>query len=210
MFKALSTHFLQHLISQNSWACGVLQPFAGKSVQFNITPMHTDLVILENGYLAIAGETNIPDAKVTIPPSLLFRLIAKDEAAKLQIKIEGDTHFATELAKVFSNMRWDYEDDLSKLVGDIPANKIGQLGRNAAKTVQETSINLAEMLSEYWQEEKPMIAKKRHVEQFNAQVDTLGADVARFEKKLARLTQNLTKNHTLSPDPDSKAVDSAH
>ena len=160
--------------------------------------------------MAIAGETSIPDAKVTIPPSLLLRLIAKDEAAKLQIKIEGNTHFATELAKVFSNMRWDYEDDLSKLVGDIPANKIGQLGRNAAKTVQETSINLAEMFSEYWQEEKPMIAKKRHIEQFNAQVDTLRADVARFEKKLAKLTQKLTKNHILSPDSNSKAVDSTH
>lgn len=191
MLKALSTRLLQHLISQNSWASNLLQPFAGKSIQINVSFVSTSLVILENGNLAIAGETNIPDATVTIPPSLLLRLLAKDEAANRQINIEGDTHLAAELAKVLSNIRWDYEDDISNLIGDIPANKIGTFARDTANSVKETGINLAEMLSEYWQEEMPLIAKKRHVEQFNAEVDTLGSDVARFEKKLAKLTKSI-------------------
>lgn len=206
MLKALSTRLLQHLITQNSWANRILQPFAGKSVQFNVGFISASLVILENGGLAIAGETNIADATVTIPPSLLLRLIAKDEAAKMQIDIEGDTHLASELAKVFASMRWDYEDDLSKLVGDIPANKIGNFARDATNSVKETSINLAEMLSEYWQEEKPMIAKMRHIKEFNMQIDTLRADVARFEKKLTKLTQKLTQNS----DINSTATDSSN
>ena len=194
MLKAISTRILQHLITQNSWANTMLQPFAGKSVQFNISLINTTLVILENGSLAIAGETNTPDAIVTIPPSLLLRLIAKDESAKLKINIEGDTHLAAELAKVLTNMRWDYEDDLSKLIGDVPANKMGEFSRQATKTIKDTTTNLAEMLTEYWQEETPMIAKKRHVEEFNAGVDNLRADVARFEKKLQKLTQKLNSN----------------
>jgi len=189
MFKSLATHLLQHLIAQNSWANAMLQPFAGKSVQINIPPVSSSLVILEDGSLAMAGETNIADATVTIPPSLLLRLIAKDEAAKMQINISGDTHLASELAKVFTHMRWDYEDDLSKLVGDVPAYKVGQFSRQTVQSVKETSINLAEMLAEYWQEENPLIAKKRHVDAFNTQVDTLRADVERFEKRLAKLMQ---------------------
>lgn len=189
MIKQISTRLLQHLIAQNSWANELLQPFAGKSVQLNIALVNTSLVILENGSLAIAGDTNIPDATITIAPNLLLRLIAKDEAAKLQIKIDGDTHLATELAKVFSNMHWDYEDDLSKIVGDVPAYKLGELGRQTVNTMKETGINLTEMLSEYWQEEKPMIAKKRHVEQFNAEVDILRADVERLEKRLNKLAK---------------------
>jgi ubiquinone biosynthesis protein UbiJ len=203
MFKRISTRLLQHLIAQNSWADAMLQPFASKSVQFNVGFITSSLVILENGNLAIAGETNIPDATVTIPPSLILRLFAKDEAAKRQIIIEGDTHLAAELAKVFANMRWDYEDDLSNLIGDIPANKIGNFGRQTANTLKETSVNIAEMLSEYWQEEMPMIAKKRHVEQFNSEVDTLRADVERVEKKLAKLTQKITTKS----DPNGNAVD---
>lgn len=201
MLKGLSTRLLQHLLAQNAWASPLLQPFAGKSVQLNIALLNTSLIILENGSLAIAGETNIPDAVITISPSLLLRLIAKDESAKLQIKIDGDTHLATELAKVFSHMRWDYEDDLSKLVGDVPANKIGEFSRHAVTTVKETTVNLVGMLSEYWQEEKPMLAKKRHVEQFNAEVDTLRADVERLEKRLNKLTKLNTANPS---NPDNR------
>ena len=191
MLKALTTRLLQHLISQNSWASSLLQPFAGKSVRINVSFISTSLVILENGNLATAGETNLPDATLTISPSLVLRLLAKDEAANRQINIEGDTQLVAELAKVLSNMRWDYEDDLSNLIGDVPANKIGTFARGAVSSVKETGKNLTDMLSEYWQEEMPLIAKKRHVEQFNAEVDTLGADVARFEKKLAKLTKSI-------------------
>ena len=199
MLKALSTSFLQHLLTQNSWANAILQPYAGKAVQFDIASIKANIIILEDGGLAIAGETNIADATICISASLLLRLIAQDEAAKMQIVISGDTHLATEFAKVLSNMRWDYEDDLSKLVGDVSALKISQFGREAATGIKRNSIQLAEMLSEYWQEEKPMIAKKRHVEKFNAEVDTLRADVARFEKRLTKLTQQqLSPQHQTS------------
>jgi ubiquinone biosynthesis accessory factor UbiJ len=37
------------------------------------------------------------------------------------------------------------------------------------------------------------LAKKRHVEQFNTDVDTLRSDVTRFEKRLQKLAKNLTE-----------------
>jgi len=188
MFKALVTQLLQHLITQNSWANALLQPHADKVVQFDIASIKTNIVILENGSIAVAEEINAADATVSISSSLLLRLIAKDESAKMQIAVSGDTHLATELAKVLSNMVWDYEDDLSKLVGDLPAMKLSQLGRETVANMKQSSIQLAEMLSEYWQEEKPLIAKKRHVEQFNSDVDKLRSDAARLEKRLAKLS----------------------
>lgn len=198
MLKQLPTHIIQHLLAQNEWAAPMLQPFASQSVQLNFVLLKTSLVILENGSLAIAGETNVPDATITIPPSLLLRLMAKDESAKLQIKVDGDTHLATALAKVLSHVRWDYEDDLSKLTGDVSASKIGEFTRQSVSSIKDTAINLAEMLSEYWQEEKPLLAKKRHVEQFNTEVDTLRADVERMEKRLNKLAKKL--NTTPSPN----------
>ncbi len=213
MLKALSTRVLQHLITQNSWANEILQPFAGKSVQFNIGLVKTTLVILENGSLAIAGETNIADARVTIPPGLLLRLLAKDETARMQIDIEGDSHLVAEMAKVLTNLQWDYEEDLSKLVGDVPAYRIGQFTKQAGKSIKDTGVNLAEILSEYWQEENPLIAKKRHVEEFNTAVDTLRADVDRLEKRLAKLTQQYKDEDETTPldkgasDISSKTTD---
>lgn len=198
MFKQLSTHVIQHLIAQNSWAAPMLKPFASQSVLLDFVLLKTSLVVLENGSLAAAGVTNRPDATITISPGLLLRLMAKDESAKLQIKVDGDTQLATALAKVLSQIRWDYEEDLSKLAGDIPASKISAFARESARTAKDSATNLANMLSEYWQEEKPMLAKKRHVEQFNAEVDNLRADVERMEKRLEKLAK--TQSKTANPD----------
>ena len=201
MFKQLATQLLQHLLSQNTWAFTALKPFAGKSVQFCITPINASLVILESGSLALAGnvmsgEANVADATVTISPTVVLRLIARDDTAKIHINIAGDTHLVAELSHVLQNISWDYEEDLSKLTGDVTAHKLGQWGREAASGIKKQSINIAEMVSEYWQEEKPLIAKKRHVEQFNNDVDTLRADVERTEKRLEKLTAKIKASHS--------------
>lgn len=196
MLKPLATRFLQHLTNQNNWSREHLIGYAGKVIQFDVALMKTNLLILEDGSLAIAGETAVPDATIHVPPSLVLRLLAKDEAAKTQIRIDGDTHLATELSKVLHLMRWDIEEDLSHIVGDMAANKIGTTGHKIVQEIKQQGISLAEMLTEYWQEEKNVLAKKRHVEQFNAEVDTLRGDVARFEKRLEKLTRSANKNHT--------------
>ena len=89
-------------------------------------------------------------------------------------------------------MRWDIEEDLSHITGDITAFKIGELTKKAFTRMRQQSQNAGEMLSEFWQEEKPIIAKKRHVEQFNIDVDALKSDVARLEKRLQKLKQQLS------------------
>ncbi len=196
MFQVLVTRFLQHLTNQNNWSRPYLQPFAGKVIQFDFVFTKPNLLILEDGSLALAGanyenKSATPDANIHLPPSLVLRILANDEAAKMQIKIDGDTHLATEVSKVLQNMRWYVEEDLSHIVGDIAASKVGEASRKTFTEIKKQSINLAEMLSEYWQEEKNILAKKRHVEQFNVDVDTLRSDVARFEKRLAKLTKSL-------------------
>ena len=193
MLKPVATRFLQHICSQNQWSKPYLVPFAGNTVQFNFVLAKANIIILEDGSLALAGdsedETASPEASIHASPSLLLRMMAGDEAAKMQIKVEGDTHLATEFSKVLQNMRWDIEEDLSKVVGDITANKIGSTTKEIFSEAKQQTIDAAEMLSEYWQEEKNILAKKRHVEQFNADVDMLKSDVARAEKRLQKLVE---------------------
>lgn len=197
MLKTLAAQFLQHITHQNNWSRKHLVAFAGKVVQFNIAFIKTNLAILEDGSLGIATDNAVADATIHIPPSLAARLLAKDETAKMQIKVDGDTHLATELGKILQHMRWDIEEDLSKIIGDIPANKAASLSKQLLASTKKQSINLAEMLVEFWQEEKPMLAKKWRVEKFNTDVDTLRSDFARLEKRLDKLAQNLQENHII-------------
>ena len=200
MFKPLITRFLQHITTQNNWSRPYLASFSGKVVQFDFTIIKTNLAILEDGSLSIAGETAVADAVVHIAPSLALRILAKDESAKTQISIDGDTHLATELSKILQQMHWDIEEDLSHVIGDIAASKLGETSKKILHESKAKTIHLAEMLNEYWQEEKPMLAKKRHVELFNNDVDLLKSDAARFEKKLQKLTKLATKSIESSID----------
>ena len=187
MFKPLLTRLLDHLVNQNQWARNTLLPFAGKTVRFNLAPTGASLTILEDGGLAMAGETAQSDASISLTPSLALRLLAGDTSAQSQVKIEGDTELAATLAKVLRGMKWDYEEDLSRVIGDIPANKISAFAKNTAHEAKQQAVNFAEMAAEYWQEESPLIAKKRHVEDFVQKVDVLRDDVERLEKRLAKL-----------------------
>jgi ubiquinone biosynthesis protein UbiJ len=191
MLKPLMTRLLNHLVNQNDWARDQLRPFGGKTVQFTLPPLSINLTILEDGGLAAAGESAQPDAAITIPPTVALRLLADDDAASTLASVEGDTELATTLAKVLRGMSWEYEEDLSKLIGDIPAHELAEFGRKSGLELRNQSLNLVQMLVEYWQEEEPMLAKKRHVESFIQEVDTLREDSERLEKRIERLFDKL-------------------
>lgn len=191
MFKQPLTQIIQHVMSQNTWAAQELTRYSGQSVKFIMFPIQLTLSILEDGNLAIAGEGNVPQATVTIPPSVGLRLLANDESANHLVKIEGDIDLAATLSKVVRNASWDIEEDLSNVLGDVTAHQVTEWGKQAAQQVKAQSINLAEMVVEYWQEEKPIVAKKMHVEAFMSQVDQLREDVDRIEKRLEKLLKQV-------------------
>ena len=202
MLKPIATRILQHIINQNNWSREHLIPFAGKVLQFDFVLIKPSLIILEDGSLSFAGETIGADAVIHLPPSLTLRLLANDDAAKMQIKIDGDTHLATQVSNVLQKLHWDIEDDMSHLVGDIAASKISKSSHKVLQTVKKQSIDITEMVSEYWQEEIKILAKKHQVERFITDVDVLRSDTARFEKRLQKLSLSYAKN------TDTKIIES--
>ena len=125
------------------------------------------------------------DAEIKLTISSAIELMRGNKKAHIEIK--GDIDFATLISKALKDIEWDYEDDLSKLIGDIPAYQLSKLGKKIVQSTKETSFNIADTFKEYWLEEKPLIAKKRLVEQFNKEVDNLRFDVDRLEQRLKKL-----------------------
>ena len=133
--------------------------------------------------------------------------MANDEQASSGIHIDGDAELAATVAKVLRQMSWQVEEDLSHVVGDIAAHNIASGAKQFVNESKRQAKNVAEMLVEYWQEEKPVLAKKIDIETFNHAVDTLRDDVARMEKRLSQLSQQLlmqqehTENNSNSDNP---------
>ncbi len=180
---------LNHLFSQSGWALQRLGKFAGKTARFDIAPFSFAYTVISNGTLISAPADAVADATCSIPPSLLPHLLLKDEAAFSLISTSGDTALLAEIFYLSKNLRWDAAEDISRVTGDIAAERIVHLAESAHQQIGEGARNLSEALAEYWTEERPLVAKSTHINQFIQQVDVLRDDVARLEQRINRLNK---------------------
>ena len=147
------------------------------------------LTVLENGEVAPAGASAGPAATVRLGPGLMLRLAARDESAWREISITGDTDFASAIHHVVRNLRWDVEEDLSRVFGDIAAHRMAETGRAFQRWSGQAAENTARAFAEYWTEEQPLIAGARDLEEFGRAVDQLRDDTARLEKRIEQLAR---------------------
>ena len=178
---------LNHLLTQNSWALHRLAPFAGMTARFDIAPFSFAYTILEDGSLRSADDAADADALCVIAPSLLPRLVLHDEKAHNEIRSEGNAGLLTEIFFLSRNLRWDTAEDLSKITGDVAAERIVQAVQNAQRQLRGAAANFSQAAAEYLTEERPLLAKPQQVSAFMQQVDTLRDDMSRLEQRIDRL-----------------------
>lgn len=187
MFSQPGAAAINHLLSQNSWALPRLARFTGKTVQFDIAPFSIAYTILEDGTLSPADAGSNPDASCVLAPSLLPRLALKDENAYAEVRSTGDAELLKQVFYLSRNLDWDVAEDLSHVTGDIAAERIVQTLHNMHRHLSDAAMNLSHAAAEYWTEERPLLAKPRHVSTFIQQVDQLRDDVSRLELRINRI-----------------------
>jgi ubiquinone biosynthesis protein UbiJ len=179
---------LNHLLSQQSWAAERLRPFAGRGVEIRCAPFpELRLTILENGLLERASAETANALVIKLKPGALPLLLARDENGRGQIEIEGPADLAGAVDDLFRNLGWDFEEDLSKVFGDVVAHRLASGGKALAAWQREALQRLAENLAEYWVEERPMLVRPADAERFGRDAGALHDEVARLEKRIERL-----------------------
>jgi ubiquinone biosynthesis protein UbiJ len=93
----------------------------------------------------------------------------------------------TEIFFLSRNLRWDVAEDLSRVTGDVAAERIVQTVQTKQQQLRDAAVNLSQAAAEYWTEERPLLAKPQQISAFMQQVDTLRDDVARLEQRINRL-----------------------
>jgi ubiquinone biosynthesis protein UbiJ len=180
--------FVNHLLRGAAWAREELQRFAGRTARFETFPFGLSLTVLDSGEVALADADAVPAVTARLTPGLMLRLAARDETAWQDVEISGDTDFAQAIHHVARNLRWDVEEDLSRVFGDIAARRMAESGRTLNRWGAQALENTGRAFAEYWTEEQPLIAGKRDLDEFNRAVDALRDDVARLEKRIQNLT----------------------
>jgi len=176
--------FLNHLLRGASWAREALKPHAGRTARFEMAPFALSLTVREDGGVLQAPPGANPDATVRLTPGLALRLSARDETAWREVEVAGDAEFAAAVNRIARNLRWDIEEDLSRVFGDIPAHRMAEGGRGLRRWGEQALENTGRSFAEYWTEEQPLIAGASDLEEFNRAVDQLRDDVARLEKRI--------------------------
>lgn len=189
VFPMLSRAFaaaVNHALERSAWARERLRRHAGKAVRFVVAPFDAMLAIGEDGYVVAPQETE-PALILRLSPFLLPRLLLEDEAAYREVDTEGDAELAADVAHLFRHLRWDVEEDLSRVMGDVLAHRLVEGGTALARWPVQAAGSVAEMLVEYAREEQGLLPKREEVARFLSEVDSLRDDVERLEKRIERL-----------------------
>jgi len=182
---------LNHLLNAEAWARDKLKPYAGQCVEFRSPPLPAlRLDILDSGLLRAAAEDAAPNLVVNIGAAALPAALRGEDALLREIDIEGNADLAGTVQYLFRHLRWDIAEDLSKVFGDVIAQRMVSEGRRFAAWNREAAQKLAQNFAEYWTEEQTLLARPADVRQFLADVDQLRDDLARLEKRIETLTGN--------------------
>ena len=121
---------LNHVLQQEPEAQSRLRRQSGKTALIQWRAVSLQLVATPAGLLDLATPTAAPDLTLSLTqPSPLELLRGSITGAKPEVRIEGDVQLAAEVNWLVDHLRWDIEEDLSRIVGDVAAHRLGLLGR---------------------------------------------------------------------------------
>jgi len=185
---------LNHLLHGAPWARQRLLAWAGHTVSIKLFPLRLTLTVTAAGTFAAAEACAAPDAHIELGPVQAARLAMKDPAAFHNVVIDGDAQFAAILGSIFRELDWDAEADLARVVGDVAAHRLVHSARSLHAWQRHAMDSAQQSLVEYATEERPLLAKRRHIATFIDDVDAVRDDTARLEKRLQLFTARRNVN----------------
>lgn len=137
---------LNHVLLQEPQAMDRVRRQQGKSARlqwgrFDLVLVATKAGLLERPSSVAASEPFRADLTATLTqtglPDVLKTLAS---GQKPPVNIEGDVQLAAEVAWLVDNLRWDLEEDLSRLIGDAAAHHLVSAARAAAKALRSFAL----------------------------------------------------------------------
>lgn len=129
---------LNHVLQQEPQAVERLVRQKGQVVDIECAPIAMKLVVTPAGLLDLATPDAKPDLSLKIldahPLSLIQTLLRGD---KPRMDISGDVMLAAEINWLVDHVRWDVEEDLARIMGDVPAHGLMQAARGLGEALKK-------------------------------------------------------------------------
>jgi ubiquinone biosynthesis protein UbiJ len=196
---------LNALLAREPWAAERLTRHAGKTVRFSIAGFKLNLAIASDGGVATADAAIVPDVVLTLraedfaPLQWAARRRASPDAGVENavtdvMHIEGDAGLAQVIGELARNLRWDPEDELAGVVGDVAAARLAGGARASFEGVRKLGARLAANVTEYLSEERGVITSAPLLADMRLQNSRLAADVKALDTRVAGLAARLARS----------------
>ena len=186
------------LLKLDPVACGKLARHHGKVIGIHLRGPEITLYFIpdQQGCLQIFSRIEgEPDALLSGSPLDLLRSGDREQGSQQlfagRVSISGNTALAHEFGSTLGGLDIDWEEQLSRLTGDILAHQIGNTVRKAAHWAKNTGSRLEADLGEYLTEEVRLLPHPLEVADFIDQVDELREHTDRLEARIRLMEKKL-------------------
>jgi len=183
---------LNRNVAQSNRASALTVQLDGRTLSLVLegTPL-TLYFRVADGRIAIdSGQPGDADASLSGSPLALLSLAgpgAEDRLRGSAIRIAGDAEVAQRFRDLLQQAQPDFEEELSRVVGDVAAHRVAGLARGLLDWGRKAAGSLSTSVAEYLQEESRDLPTRIEVEEFLEAVDRLRESADRLEARLARL-----------------------
>ncbi len=184
---------INHVLRSEPWACSELVKHSGKSILLQLPMGALCFEIKPDGLMGALKETNSPSLTLEVSAQALSGLATSTgtlrEQAFKAVKITGDADLAQLLGRLAGQLRWEYEEDLARLIGDAPANFAVRQGKKFVSASRSAASDLLDNVVEYVSEERKILLNKRDFMGRKSELSDLRESVDRMEKRIQILEQ---------------------
>lgn len=165
---------------------------AGRRLAIEAPALARLLVESTGQSLRVTRGTLPADAEIIGGPLSLLALSTSAAEAPLsrgEVEVRGDAELAEKFRELARLLAPDPEEEISILIGDVAAHRVGRLARGALGWTRSAAETLLRDVGEYFSHERGDLVSREEGEQFLRGVDSLREDVDRLHARLELLTQ---------------------
>jgi ubiquinone biosynthesis protein UbiJ len=135
-----------------------------------------------------------PDTVISGSPVALFAMAVPEGAGNWgtpdsRVTITGDANLARDLERLFSRLDPDWENTLSRLLGDVWGHQLAAGLRAGADQAREAAENAGEMVSEFLKRDGGPLVTAADIRTFADAVDEARDAVDRLEARLQQMQE---------------------
>ena len=192
MLSTTLENLLNRGLARSPRARQLCAQLAGKSLAIAVRDITRLRLVSGGSTLTVAVSAEPADATVAGGPAGLLALLGASPEAAVQrgeVELSGDTEISQQFRELLKLLRPDPEEELSLLVGDVPAHQLGRLAAGGFAFGRRLVTTAVTNAAEYFAHERADLVPRAEGEQFLRGVDALRDSVDRLQARLDLLAR---------------------